>query len=54
MLYVSYIYCLFFLYNSRSDEVGDVIRKDINLFLVGYFLVIIYLFIVFGRFNCVE
>lgn len=54
MLYVPYTYCPFSLYNSRSDEAGDTIRKDVNLLSVGYLLVIIYLFIVFGRLNCVE
>lgn len=54
MLYVPYTYCPFSLYNSRSDEAGNAIRKDVNLLSVGYLLVIIYLFIVFGRLNCVE
>lgn len=44
----------YFATRSRSDEAGDTIRKDVNLLSVGYLLVIIYLFIVFGRLNCVE
>ncbi|XP_062583779.1 protein patched homolog 1-like isoform X2 [Saccostrea cucullata] len=39
---------------SRSEEGGGAIRKDVSLLSAGYVLVIVYLFIVFGRLNCVE
>ncbi|XP_061175023.1 protein patched homolog 1-like isoform X2 [Saccostrea echinata] len=39
---------------SRSEEGGGAILKDVTLLTIGYFLVILYLFIVFGRLNCVE
>ncbi|XP_056018910.1 NPC intracellular cholesterol transporter 1-like isoform X2 [Ostrea edulis] len=44
----------YFATRSRSDEAGDAIRKDVSLLSAGYFLVIVYLFIVLGRLNCVE
>nr|XP_022315752.1 patched domain-containing protein 3-like isoform X2 [Crassostrea virginica] len=39
---------------SRSDEAGNAIRGDVSLLSAGYILVIVYLFLVFGRLNCVE
>ncbi|XP_062601195.1 patched domain-containing protein 3-like, partial [Saccostrea cucullata] len=48
------IQVFYFATFSRGEEAGGAIRKDVSLLSAGYFLVIIYLFIVFGRLNCVE
>ena len=45
---------LVYIYYSFSDEAGDAITGDISLLSAGYVLVIIYITIMLGKFNCLE
>ena len=54
LMILSLIFFCCFVSFSRSDEAGNAIRGDVSLLSAGYILVIVYLFLVFGRLNCVE
>ncbi|XP_013382604.1 protein patched homolog 1 [Lingula anatina] len=44
----------YYAFRTRSDEGGGAIFGDLTLLSVGYFLIIIFVAIVLGTFNCVE
>jgi hypothetical protein len=43
-----------YIYYSFSDEAGDAISGDVSLLSAGYVLVIVYITIMLGKFNCLE
>jgi len=54
---VSVVICivmLVYIYYSFSDEAGNAITGDVSLLSAGYVLVIVYITIMLGKFNCLE
>ena len=62
-MYVGVCVCVCVIFNlnwflcvcgSFSDEAGGAIKSDVVSLSIGYFIVILFVMIVLGRFNCME